>query len=90
MRVQTAAAQMAKLTAAIAAMAATNSNGAATVTGAPHGGRRPTVDAAPRGKHVCKNCKRAVYHKDAKCMEIPANAASHYEGWVSWLVVPIT
>ena len=92
MRVQTAAAaeQMAKLTAAITAMSATNRNGAATVTGAPRGGRRPTVDATPRRKHVCKNCKQEVYHKDFKCMELPTNEASRYEGSVICLVVPIT
>ena len=71
-------------------MAAPGNNGAATVPVAPRGGRRATADVAPRGKHVCKNCKRLVYHKDGKCMELPANAASRYEGWTSCLAVLIT
>ena len=91
MRAQTAASnlQLAKLTAAITAMAALGNSGAATVPVAPRGGRRATADVA-KGKHVCKNCKRLVYHKDGKCMELPANAASRYEGWVSCLAAPIT
>ena len=92
MRAQTAASdlQLAKPTATIAAMAAPDNNGAATVPVAPRGGRRAPADVAPRGKHVCKNCKRLVYHNDGKCMELPANAASRYEGWTSCLAVPIT
>ena len=91
MRAQTAASdlQLAKLTAAITATAAPGNSGAATVPVAPRGNRRATADVA-KGKHVCKNYKRLVYHKDGKCMELPANAASRYEGWVSCLAVPIT
>ena len=90
MRAQTAASdlQLAKLTAAIAAMAAPGNGGAAAAPVAPRGGRRATADVA-KGKHVCKNCKRLVYHKEGKCMELPANAASRYEGWVSFLAAPI-
>ena len=91
MRAQTAASdlQLAKLTAAIAVMAAPGNSGAAAAPVAPRGGRRATAEAA-KGKHVCKNCKQLVYHNDSKRMELPANASSRYEGWVSCLSVPIT
>ena len=69
--------QLAKLTAAIAAMAAPGNNGAVSVPGAPRGERRATADATPRGKHVCKNHKRLVYHNGEKCMELPKNTVSH-------------
>ena len=86
------AAQLATLTAAVGAMTAPGNN---VVPGAPRGGprggpRRAAGDAAPRPKHDCKNCKRLVYHKDERCMELPANAALRREGWVSCLSVPIT
>ena len=94
MRAQTAASdlQMAKLTAAIASMTAPGNTGATVAPVVWPRGKRPTADAAKgeRGKHVCKNCKRLVYHKDSKCMELPANASSRYEGWVSCFSAPIT
>ena len=92
MRAQTAASdvQLANLMAAIPAMDAPGNTGAATGPVAPLGGRRATADIAPRGKHVCKNCKRLVCYKYGKCMELPANAAIRYEGWVSCLASPIT
>ena len=94
MRAQTAASdlQLAKLTTAIASMTAPGNSGATVAPVVWPRGKRPTVDAAKgeRGKHVCKNCKRLVYHKDSKCMELPVNASSRYEGWVSCFSAPIT
>ena len=72
---------MAKLTTAIA------------TSGGNGGERKPNRDGGPRKKcepYTCKHCKRVVYHKDDKCMELPANAASRYNKWVSCLAQPLT
>ena len=77
---------MAKLTAAIAAIATSGGNGGG-------GERKPNHDCGPRKKcerHICKHCKQAVYHKDDKCMELPVNVASQYDEWVSCIAQPLT
>ena len=59
------------------------------VTVRPDGGaggdRTKARRGAPRTKHVCKNCNREVWHLDAKCMELEANAHLRYDGWKSCL-----
>ena len=85
-RTTTATLQMAKLTAAIPAIATSGGNGGG-------GERKPNRDGGPRKKrepHTCKHCKRAVYHKDDNCMELPANATDQHDGWVSYLAQPLT
>lgn len=55
--------------------------------GGGDGGRRTNRRDKKGGKkkHVCKNCKRMVYHDDDKCMELEKNANLRYEGWKSCL-----
>ena len=86
------AAQLATLTTAVRAMTALGNN---VVPGSPRGGSRggplrAAGDTAPSPKHDCKKYKRLVYHKDERCMELPANAALRHEGWVGCMAVPIT
>ena len=38
-----------------------------------------------KGRHVCKNFKRLVYHDDNKCMDLEKNTHLCYVGWKSYL-----
>ena len=47
-------------------------------------GRNTDKKKARLGLHVCANCKRKVYHKDRKCLDLEANKAKRYPGWKSF------
>ena len=43
---------------------------------------KTTEDKKARpGFHLCVHCKRKVYHKDIKCLEMESNKAKRYPGW---------
>ena len=80
------ATQQRQLTTALSQLKTTKDASSATK---PDGGGGRDRSRARRGtqraKHICKNCKREVWHLDEKCMELPENAHLRYEGWVSCL-----
>jgi hypothetical protein len=36
-----------------------------------------------RGKKVCRNCGKLVFHKPQTCYELESNTSKHYPGWKS-------
>ncbi len=43
-----------------------------------------------RGKKVCTNCGKLVFHKPQTCYELESNASKHYPGWKSSKVASAT
>ena len=77
--------QQRQLTTALAQLKARDASSTAKPDGGDGGDRNRSRRGAPRAKHICKNCKRKVWHLDAKCMELEANAHLCYDGWKSCL-----
>ena len=44
-------------------------------------GKTTDKKKARSGLHLCVHCKRKVYHKDIKCLEMESNKAKRYPGW---------
>jgi hypothetical protein len=81
----TNATQQRQLTTALAQLK-TKDAGVAANPGVGGGGDRHRARrGAPRVKHICKNCKREVWHADARCMELEENKHLRYDGWKSCL-----
>jgi len=79
------ATQQRQLTTALAQLKSRDASSATKPDGGGGGDRSRARRGTPRAKHICKNCKREVWHLDAKCMELEENAHLRYEGWVSCL-----
>ena len=79
------ATQQRQLTSALAQLKLRDASSATKPDGGGGGDRSRARRGTPRAKHICKNCKREVWHLDAKCMELEENAHLRYEGWVSCL-----
>ena len=81
----TNATQQRQLTTALAQLNVKDASSTAKPDGGGGGDRNRARRGAPRAKHICKNCKREVWHLDAKCMELEENAHLRYNGWKSCL-----
>ena len=60
-------------------------DGGSRSSGRKGGGARLDGSFETPGTHKCVNCKKWVKHKDANCLELEANAAKRFPGWVSRL-----